>query len=81
MTERDIAAEFEPERQHLLGLAYRMLGSVAEAEDVVQDAFIRLRSVELEQVLDVAAYLHTTVARLCLDRLKSARSRREVYVG
>jgi RNA polymerase sigma-70 factor (ECF subfamily) len=75
------ASEFEPHRARLKGLAYRMLGSLAEAEDVVQDAFLRVREVDRDTVVDVLGYLHTTVARLCLDRLKSARARRELYVG
>ncbi|HKU42010.1 MAG TPA: sigma-70 family RNA polymerase sigma factor [Polyangiales bacterium] len=73
--------EFEPHRRRLIGLAYRMLGSLAEAEDVVQDAFLRVRDVPVAQVAEPASYLAKTVARLCLDRLKSARARRELYVG
>ncbi|HKP58082.1 MAG TPA: sigma-70 family RNA polymerase sigma factor [Polyangiales bacterium] len=72
---------FEPHRPRLIGLAYRMLGSFAEAEDVVQDAFLRVRDVAAEEIAEPQAYLTRTVARLCLDRLKSARARREVYVG
>jgi RNA polymerase sigma-70 factor (ECF subfamily) len=72
---------FEPHRPRLVGLAYRMLGSLAEAEDVVQDAFLRVRDVVADEIAEPRAYLTTTVARLCLDRLKSARARREVYVG
>jgi RNA polymerase sigma-70 factor (ECF subfamily) len=74
-------ADFEAQRVRLKGLAYRMLGSVAEAEDVVQDAFLRVHAIDARQVSDLAGYLYTTVARLCLDRIKSARSRREQYVG
>jgi len=67
------------ERDRLVGLAYRMLGSVFEAEEVVQEAFLRLyRSQEVE---DPWAWLTTVVSRLCLDHLGSARARREVYVG
>lgn len=67
-------------RPRLVRLAYRMLGSVAEAEDVVQDALIRYQRVEAE--VDVpAAFLSRTVTRLCLDQLKSARRQREAYVG
>jgi RNA polymerase sigma-70 factor (ECF subfamily) len=72
---------FAPERPRLLGLAYKMLGSFAEAEDVVQDAYLRWSAVDREQVHDPASYLSTTVARLCLDRLKSARAKRETYFG
>jgi len=73
-------ADFEPQRGRLTRLAYRMLGSLAEAEDVVQDAWIRW--VRVEEGVDVpAAYLTRIVTRLCLDRLKSARARRETYIG
>lgn len=68
-------------RGRLLGLAYRMLASRAEAEDVLQDAFLRYAAVEKGAVDNEEAFLVTTVTRLCLDRLKSAKARREVYVG
>ncbi len=68
-------------RGRLLGLAYRMLGSRADAEDVLQDAYLRFRGVDAAKIRNVEAFLVTTVTRLCLDRLKSARARREVYVG
>lgn len=71
---------FDTHRQFLVGVAYRMLGSIAEAEDVVQDAFLRWRD-HTANVDDPRAYLATIVTRLCLDRLKSARARREEYVG
>ncbi|MDC0721219.1 sigma-70 family RNA polymerase sigma factor [Nannocystis bainbridge] len=71
---------FEAQRPRLLRLAYRMLGSLAEAEDIVQDAWLRWRKVEAP-VDAPAAYLKQIVARLCLDRMKSARARREEYVG
>ncbi len=67
------------ERGRLVGLAYRMLGSVVEAEEVVQEAFLRL--VRTSGVADPGAWLTTVVSRLCLDQLGSARSQREVYVG
>lgn len=66
-------------RGFLVGLAYRMLGSVAEAEDVVQDAFLRVA--HITDVQEPRAYLARVVTRLCLDRLKSARAKREEYVG
>lgn len=75
------ATEFEPYRPFLSGLAYRMLGSVAEAEDVVQDAFLRWREVDGTVIAAPRAYLARVVSRLCLDRLKSARNQREQYVG
>lgn len=70
-----------PYRGRLLGLAYRMLGSRSEAEDVLQDAWLRFASVDPATVRNEEAYFVTTVTRLCLDRLKSARARREIYVG
>ena len=66
-------------RKRLLGLAYRMLGSRGEAEDVLQDAWLRFNAVRDVENRD--ALLTTIVTRLCLDRLKSAKARREVYVG
>lgn len=72
---------FEEHRSFLVGLAYRMLGSLAEAEDIVQDAFLRWNEVDQAQVEHPRAYLARVVSRLCLDRMKSAQSRREQYVG
>lgn len=73
---------FEALRGTLLRHAYRMLGSYGDAEDVVQDAYLRWRSALTETgVADDMALLRTIVTRLCLDRLRSARARREVYVG
>jgi len=72
---------FEPHRRRLTGLAYRMLGSVADAEDVVQEAYLRIRGVDPNDIVDLGAYLSRVVTRLCLDQLKSARARREIYVG
>jgi RNA polymerase sigma-70 factor, ECF subfamily len=74
-----LAAQFEQQRSLLFGIAYRMLGSGAEAEDVVQDAFLRFQGAG--HVENPRAFLSTTVSRLCLDRLKSARARREQYIG
>lgn len=75
------ATGFAEHQRYLLGVAYRMLGSVAEAEDAVQDAFLRWQGAERSQVDEPRAYLARVVTRLCLDRLKSARHRREQYVG
>ncbi len=78
----DAAAEvFAAQRPRLLRLAYRMLGSMAEAEDVVQEAWIRWQRADREAVRDPAAFLARTVSRLCLDAMDSARARREIYVG
>jgi RNA polymerase sigma-70 factor, ECF subfamily len=68
-------------RGALVGLAYRMLGSVADAEDVVQEAFVRLDRHGTDGIDNVGGWLHRTTSRLCLDRLRSAAVRREVYVG
>jgi RNA polymerase sigma factor (sigma-70 family) len=68
-------------RPRLIRLAYRMLGSVADAEDVVQDAYFRWLSADRASVLEPAAFLRVIVTRLSLNQLKSARRRRETYVG
>lgn len=75
------AATFEPYRRRLLGLAYRMLGSMADAEDAVQEAYLRWHGADRDNVLDPRAFLMTTTTRICLDMLTSARARREEYVG
>ena len=77
----DPALSFEPHRRRLLGLAYRMLGSLAEAEDAVQDAYLRWHGVDRDDVKDPRAFLTTATTRICLDVLRSARARREEYVG
>lgn len=77
----DAAATFGPLRPMLMRVAYRMLGSVADAEDVVQEAFIRWMGADRVQVRAPEAFLRRTVTRLCLDQLKSARHRRETYIG
>ncbi len=75
------AAGFEPHRRRLLGLAYRMLGSMADAEDAVQETYLRWHAANRDQVQDPRAFLMTTTTRICLDLLTSARARREEYVG
>lgn len=77
----DAGDSFEPHRTFLVRLAYRMLGACAEAEDVVQDAFLRWAAVDRAAVVEPRAFLARTVSRLCLDRMKSARAQREHYVG
>ncbi|MEM7342196.1 MAG: RNA polymerase sigma-70 factor [Actinomycetota bacterium] len=74
-------AVFEAERGRLVGVAYRMLGSIADAEDVVQDAYLRWVDAPRGDVHNPPAYLTQVVSRLALDRLRSARHRREQYVG
>ncbi|MEU3632789.1 RNA polymerase sigma-70 factor [Streptomyces fradiae] len=75
------AEEFESHRPRLFGLAYRMLGSAAEAEDVVQDTYLRWSGADPDRVERPGAWLATVVTRLCLNRLTSARARREEYPG
>jgi RNA polymerase sigma-70 factor, ECF subfamily len=77
----DPAASFEPYRRRLLGLAYRMLGSMTDAEDAVQETYLRWHGVDRDQVSAPRAFLMTTTTRICLDMLTSARARREEYVG
>ena len=79
IAQSDAATVFEQHRRLLFAIAYRMLGSADEAEDAVQDAYLRYRSAQ--HVENPRAFLTTTVSRLCLDRLKSARVRREQYIG
>ena len=73
--------EFQEQRRRLFGIAYRMLGSATDAEDVLQDAWLRWQAVDPAQVDDPAAFLARTVTNLCLNALTSARARREVYLG
>ncbi len=77
----DAAAAFAPLRPMLMRVAYRMLGSVADSEDVVQEAFIRWMKADRSDVREPEAFLRRAVTRLCLDQLKSARRRRETYLG
>jgi RNA polymerase sigma-70 factor (ECF subfamily) len=80
----DPAASFEPHRGRLRGLAYRMLGSMSEADDVAQDAYLRWHKIggkARAQIENPRAWLSKATTRLCLDRLKSARAQRETYVG
>jgi RNA polymerase sigma-70 factor (ECF subfamily) len=77
----DAAASFDPLRPKLMRVAYRMLGAVADAEDVIQEAFIRWMKADRDEVREPEAFLRRTVTRLCLDQLKSARRQRETYIG
>ncbi len=77
----DGAASFAALRPRLIRIAYRMVGSVAEAEDIVQDAYLRWHRTDRASVADNSAFLSKTVTRLCLDHLKSARATRETYIG
>src|SRR5690349_4962989 len=80
MTASTRVDEFEELRPHLLAVAYRLTGTLADAEDVVQDAWLRWDGTS-ESINDLKAWLTTVVSRLSLDRLRSAAKRRETYVG
>lgn len=73
--------EFVKVRRRLFGIAYRILGSAAEAEDIVQDVWLRWQTTNRSAVLDPPAFLATTATRLAINLAQSARSRRETYVG
>ncbi|MFC4497133.1 RNA polymerase sigma-70 factor [Streptomyces ovatisporus] len=77
----DATAVFEQHRGVLMGVAYRMLGSVADAEDIVQDAWLRWASAGTDAVREPRAYLVRVTTRLAIDRLRAAQTRRETYVG
>jgi RNA polymerase sigma factor (sigma-70 family) len=77
----ELAARFEEHRAHLLRVAYRMLGSATEAEDAVQEAWLRLSRADAGAVANLGGWLTTVVARVCLDELRARRARREETVG
>jgi RNA polymerase sigma-70 factor (ECF subfamily) len=81
MSSDDAATMFEPLRPRLIRIAYRMLGSVADAEDIIQEAFLRWLGVDRAAVREPEAWLRRVVMRLSLNHLKSARHRRETYIG
>src|SRR5215469_3842755 len=73
--------EFQRHRPHLEAVAYRMLGSVSEAEDALQEAWLRLSRSQQETIHNTRAWLTTIVGRVCIDMLRARQSRREDYVG
>jgi RNA polymerase sigma-70 factor, ECF subfamily len=82
MRDRDwLAARFEDERPQLRRIAYRMLGTIDEADDAVQEAWLRLSRTDESSVRNLGAWLTTVVSRVCLDMLRARRSRREEFVG
>lgn len=82
MTSADEAASvFEEHRGYLIAVAYRMLGTLVDAEDAVQEAYLRFARTDLDEILEPRGWLTTTISRICLDHLGSARVRRERYVG
>jgi RNA polymerase sigma-70 factor, ECF subfamily len=76
-----VTAKFEAHRAYLFSIAYRLLGTVSDAEDMVQETYLRWRQASDEHIRSTRAYLATIVVRLCMDQLRSARAKREVYVG
>lgn len=80
-TPATVTAAFEAERPRLAALAYRMLGTPDDADDVVQDAWLRWAAADHDAIAEPAAWLTTVTTRIAIDRLRSARRRREVYVG
>ena len=82
MTDPDhYALSFEQHRPHLQAIAYRMLGSVGDAEDAVQEAWLRLSRSDAAAVTNVGGWLTTVVGRICIDMLRARRTRNEEYVG
>lgn len=81
MLANDIASQFESVRPLLFSIAYRMLGSAMEAEDIVQESYLRYQAASPETVRSPKAFLSTVVTRLCLNQLESARAKRESYIG
>jgi RNA polymerase sigma-70 factor (ECF subfamily) len=81
VTVDELAAQFEANRSHLRAVAYRMLGSVAEADDAVQESWLRLSRADAARIDNQRAWLTTVVARVCLDMLRSRKSRREEPIG
>jgi RNA polymerase sigma-70 factor (ECF subfamily) len=79
--DEELAAEFDEHRAVLVGAAYRVVGSVVDAEDVVQETWLRWAAAEREDVRDVRAYLIRITTRLALNRLRQQKARREQYVG
>ncbi|KQX07686.1 MULTISPECIES: RNA polymerase sigma-70 factor [unclassified Leifsonia] len=77
----DALAAFQAVRGRLFGIAYRMLGSASEAEDIVQDAWLRWQGADRAQVQDPSAFLATVTTRLAINALQSARAQRETYIG
>ena len=72
---------FEEYRPLMFSIAYRMLGSITEAEDIVQEAYLRYQAASPERIISHKAFLSTVVTRLCLNHLELARIQREAYIG
>ncbi len=81
MTTASVSTVFEEARPHLLGVAYRMLGALSEAEDAVQETFLRWHRADRDEIANPKGWLTTVLCRLCIDELRSARVRRDAYTG
>jgi RNA polymerase sigma-70 factor, ECF subfamily len=81
MRDSDIVESFEEYRRYLFSIAYRILGSAVDAEDMVQETYVRYQAAPPESIRSLKAYLTTILTRLCIDQLHLARREREVYVG
>ena len=81
MTVNEHSQLFEQQRRRLFGIAYRMLGSASDAEDILQDSYLRWQNVTLTDVQSVQAYLTSMVSRQCIDRLRQAKVERLLYKG
>jgi RNA polymerase sigma-70 factor (ECF subfamily) len=81
MTAEEAAAAFDGHRGYLTAVAYRMLGSLADAEDAVQETYLRFARADLDTIREPRGWLTTVIGRICLDHLGSARVRHEEYVG
>lgn len=78
---KSLEKELASKQRRFMGLAYRMLGSRADAEDIMQDAYLKIAKLEVQEIKNTEAFLVTLITRMCLDQQKSARVQREVYVG
>jgi RNA polymerase sigma-70 factor (ECF subfamily) len=81
LSAEDVAREFDSHRGYLTAVAYRMLGTFADAEDAVQETYLRYARVDSSEIRETRGWLTTALARICLDHIGSARNRRERYVG
>ena len=81
MTTASVSTVFEEARPHLMGVAYRMLGALSEAEDAVQETFLRWHRADRDEISNPKGWLTTVLCRLCIDELRSARVRRDAYTG
>lgn len=77
----DQTEAFDQHRKVLFSIAYRMLGSISDAEDMVQETFLRWQNVSGDAVQSPKSYLSAVVTRLCIDQLRASKTRREEYVG